>query len=120
FFLAMVHWHLGDKDQARSWFDRAVAWMDKNQPPNDEELRLYREEAEALLDRSKAPPRTQKPFPPRHGKEPIALDHELLAKEGATDTEMCLLGSIVSLLPHPDLDVGEPGIGLIMLADHPG
>ena len=27
FFLAMAHWRLGDKDEARMWFDRAVEWM---------------------------------------------------------------------------------------------
>jgi superkiller protein 3 len=32
FFLATAHWQLGDKDKARAWFDRAVQWMDKNQP----------------------------------------------------------------------------------------
>ena len=48
FFLAMAHWHLGNKDQARSWFDQAVSWMDKNQPEN-EELRRFRAEAAELL-----------------------------------------------------------------------
>ena len=32
FFLAMAHWQLGEKDKAREWYDRAVQWMDKNQP----------------------------------------------------------------------------------------
>jgi tetratricopeptide (TPR) repeat protein len=48
FFLAMAHWQLGDKDQARRWFDQAAAWMGKNQPKNEELLR-FRREAEALL-----------------------------------------------------------------------
>jgi tetratricopeptide (TPR) repeat protein/sugar lactone lactonase YvrE len=48
FFLAMAHWQLGDKEQARTWYDRAVAWMEKNQPKN-EELRRFRAEAAALL-----------------------------------------------------------------------
>jgi len=48
FFLAMAHWQLGDKPQARSWFDKAVPWMEKNQP-RDEELIRFRAEAAALL-----------------------------------------------------------------------
>jgi tetratricopeptide (TPR) repeat protein len=30
FILAMVYWQKGDKDQARRWFDRAVAWTKQN------------------------------------------------------------------------------------------
>ena len=48
FFLAMAHWQLGDKEQARKWYDQAVVWMDKNQPQN-EELLGFRTEAEELL-----------------------------------------------------------------------
>jgi superkiller protein 3 len=48
FFLAMAHWQLGDKQQARKWYDQAVQWMDKNQP-EDEELRRFRDEAAQLL-----------------------------------------------------------------------
>jgi tetratricopeptide (TPR) repeat protein len=48
FFLAMAHWQLGKKDEARKWHDKAVAWMDKNQP-GDEELVRFRAEAESLL-----------------------------------------------------------------------
>src|SRR5439155_17525669 len=29
FFLAMAHWQLGEKDEARNWYDQAVEWMDK-------------------------------------------------------------------------------------------
>ena len=47
-FLAMAHWQLGDKPQARSWYDKAVQWMDKNQT-KDEELIGFRAEAAALL-----------------------------------------------------------------------
>ena len=35
--LAMAHWQRGDKDKARSWYDKAIAWMDKNDS-KDEEL----------------------------------------------------------------------------------
>ena len=31
FFLAMAHRRLGDRDEARMWFDRAVQWMDTAQ-----------------------------------------------------------------------------------------
>jgi tetratricopeptide (TPR) repeat protein len=48
FFLAMSHWQLGEKDKARQWYDRAVQWMDKNQPKN-EDLRRFRAEAEELM-----------------------------------------------------------------------
>jgi serine/threonine protein kinase/Flp pilus assembly protein TadD len=52
FFLAMAHWQLGEKDKARAWYDRAVAWMDKNSPQN-EELKRFRAEATALLGLAK-------------------------------------------------------------------
>ena len=29
-FLAMAYWQLGDKPQARTWFDESLAWMEKN------------------------------------------------------------------------------------------
>ena len=48
FFLAMAHRQLGDKAEARKWYDQAVAWMDKNQPEN-EQLRHFRAEAAKLL-----------------------------------------------------------------------
>jgi tetratricopeptide (TPR) repeat protein len=48
FFLAMSHWKLHQKKEARKWYDRAVAWLDKNQPQN-EELRRFRAEAAVLL-----------------------------------------------------------------------
>jgi Flp pilus assembly protein TadD len=51
FFLAMAHWQLGDKPQARSWYGKAVPWMEKNQPENEELLR-FRSEAAALLEMS--------------------------------------------------------------------
>jgi WD40 repeat protein len=48
FFLAMARWQLGDQEEAQKWFDQAVAWMEKNQPQN-EELRRFRAEAAKLL-----------------------------------------------------------------------
>jgi uncharacterized protein HemY len=50
FFIAMTHWQLGDKAEARRWYDRSVEWMDKNQPKNEELLR-FRTEATELLER---------------------------------------------------------------------
>jgi hypothetical protein len=56
FFLAMCHWQLRDGYKARSWYDQAVQWMDKNNPQN-EELRRFRAEAAALLGiEGEAPP----------------------------------------------------------------
>ena len=48
FFLAMAHWQLGEKEKARTGYDQAVQWMEKNQPQN-EELRRFRTEAAELL-----------------------------------------------------------------------
>ena len=44
FLLALAHWQLGNKDEARKWYDQAIVWMEKNQPTN-EELRRFRAEA---------------------------------------------------------------------------
>jgi superkiller protein 3 len=52
FFRAMAHWQLGEKDKAREWYDKAIAWMDKNEPKNDE-LRRFRSEAAELLELNK-------------------------------------------------------------------
>jgi serine/threonine protein kinase/WD40 repeat protein len=48
YFLAMGHWQLEQKEEARKWYDQAVAWMNKHQPQN-EELRRFRAEAAELL-----------------------------------------------------------------------
>ncbi len=61
FFLAMAHWQLGDREQARKDFARAVAWMDKNRP-QDAELRRFRAEAADLLG-IKEPPADANPPP---------------------------------------------------------
>jgi serine/threonine protein kinase len=54
FFLAMAHWRLGERDKAQTWFDRAVQWMDKH-GPNDDQLRRFRVEAEAMLAEARKP-----------------------------------------------------------------
>jgi tetratricopeptide (TPR) repeat protein len=48
FFLAMTHWRLDRKSDARELFDQAVQWMEKNDP-KDKRLLRYRAEAEELL-----------------------------------------------------------------------
>ena len=51
FFLAIAHWHMGNKDEARSWQKRAVDWMAKHKP-SDQELLGFRTEVSELLDAS--------------------------------------------------------------------
>jgi len=52
FFLAMAHWQLGHRDEARAWYDKAVAWMVKNAPEDEV---IYRDEAAAVLGRTELP-----------------------------------------------------------------
>jgi GlpG protein len=47
FFVAMARHALG-RDDARVWYDRAVAWMQEH-APDDEELKRFRAEAEGVL-----------------------------------------------------------------------
>jgi serine/threonine protein kinase/tetratricopeptide (TPR) repeat protein len=64
FILAMAHWQLGDKQQARALYDRAIQWMDEHQP-RDEKLRRWRAEAAALLDATDNPTQKGKQGPAR-------------------------------------------------------
>jgi tetratricopeptide (TPR) repeat protein len=64
FFLAMAHWHLGDKEQAGKWYHQAVARLDKNAPRN-EELRRFRAEAAALI-------KVKDEFPGNAERSPVA------------------------------------------------
>jgi uncharacterized protein HemY len=48
FFLAMAHWQLGETGKARSWYDKAIGWIDKN-APQSEDLKRFRAEAQGLL-----------------------------------------------------------------------
>jgi Flp pilus assembly protein TadD len=48
FFLAMAHWELGAKDEARRSYDRAVKWMQQHKL-DDEELGRFRAEAEIRI-----------------------------------------------------------------------
>jgi tetratricopeptide (TPR) repeat protein len=58
FFLAMAHWQLDERKQARHWYDQAVQWMDKNNP-YEEDLCRFRAEASALLGIAEQPLRKQ-------------------------------------------------------------
>jgi tetratricopeptide (TPR) repeat protein len=49
FFLAMAHWKMERQQDARQWYDRAVQWMMKNQPQNQELRRFWDEADEVLL-----------------------------------------------------------------------
>jgi len=48
FFVAMAEWHVGDKEKARAWYEKAVEWMAKHKP-DDKELKRFRAEAEEVL-----------------------------------------------------------------------
>jgi serine/threonine protein kinase/uncharacterized protein HemY len=47
-FLAMTHWHLGNRDEARRWYDRAAERIDKGEPGSQRLTLLRREVAEVL------------------------------------------------------------------------
>ncbi|MBI4600887.1 MAG: tetratricopeptide repeat protein [Planctomycetes bacterium] len=47
-FLAMAHWQVGRKDEARKWFSKAVVALEKAGEV-DEEMRRFRAEAEGVL-----------------------------------------------------------------------
>jgi tetratricopeptide (TPR) repeat protein/WD40 repeat protein len=59
--LAMAHWQLGNRDEARRWYDRAVRWAEENQdkltrdPLLHDAVRRFRAEAAALLDGREVP-----------------------------------------------------------------
>ncbi len=48
FFVAMAHWHLDRKQEARRWYDKAVAWMDEKNPENPYLQRFRKEAAKTL------------------------------------------------------------------------
>lgn len=48
FFLAMAHWQMDRKDEAHTWYVKAVQWMEKNLPQNEELLRFRTEAADLL------------------------------------------------------------------------
>ena len=48
FFVAMALWQKGEKDRARTYFDKAVAWTREKEPKNKELLMFWAEAAELL------------------------------------------------------------------------
>jgi hypothetical protein len=46
--LAMAHWQLGQRDEARKSYEIAVNWMDANAPTDKSLIRLRAEAAELL------------------------------------------------------------------------
>jgi tetratricopeptide (TPR) repeat protein len=53
FFLAMAHWRLGNRELARTVFQRSVEWL-ADRKSQDDELRRIRAEAQELLADTKA------------------------------------------------------------------
>jgi serine/threonine protein kinase len=49
FFLAMAYWQTGDRESARTWYTRAVEWMELNRSAERTTLKQFRDEAEALI-----------------------------------------------------------------------
>jgi tetratricopeptide (TPR) repeat protein len=62
-FLAMAHWQHRDERQAREWYDKAVAWMNKSGVKNQNLLR-FRAEAEELLKINPATKPERESIPP--------------------------------------------------------
>ena len=60
FFLAMAHWQLGDREQARKWYDQGVQGMDEH-GRGAPERRSFRAEAEELLQIAETQPTTKAP-----------------------------------------------------------
>jgi superkiller protein 3 len=63
FFMAMADWQLGHKEEAQDWYRKAVDWMDKNAPTDDQLIRFRAEAAELLgivEPQSKVDPEPQK------------------------------------------------------------
>jgi len=48
FFLAMAYWQIGQQDQARTWYGKALTWMEKNGPESEDLLRFRAEAADLL------------------------------------------------------------------------
>ena len=50
-FIAMAFWHMGDKAQAKQWYNKSLGWQTANQPAAtaDQELRSFYAEAAKLM-----------------------------------------------------------------------
>ncbi len=68
-FLAMTQWQLGQKEEARKSYKKAVEWIQKNQPDN-ERLRRFRSEAAELLGISEGPQTENGPQPSAEKETP--------------------------------------------------
>jgi serine/threonine protein kinase/tetratricopeptide (TPR) repeat protein len=55
FYLAMIHGRLGEKEQARKWYDQALQWMEQHDPDNGELNHIRAESAELLGIKASAP-----------------------------------------------------------------
>ncbi len=55
FLLAMAHQQLGHKKEARTWYDKAIEWMDKNRPKDAGLKRIRTEAAKVLMITDKTP-----------------------------------------------------------------
>ena len=54
FFLAMAHWKLDQREPARRDYDRAIEWMQTNQPPGAAfPQSQFRAEADAVMQQTK-------------------------------------------------------------------
>jgi serine/threonine protein kinase len=78
YFLAMSYWQQGNKKEARRFYDRAVAWVEKKHS-KDLELRRFRDEAATLLGLSSDSASSKKRQGAEHepdacSKKPDALD----------------------------------------------
>ena len=62
FYLAMIHWRLGEEEQARKWYDQALQRVEENDPDSNElkhirnELKNIRAEAAELLNIKESAP----------------------------------------------------------------
>jgi tetratricopeptide (TPR) repeat protein len=85
FFLAMAHGQLGKQEEARQWYQKAVAWTQTNKP-DDEQLRRFQAEAAALLGVTLP---TAEPAPEPAGKveETQELPKSTPAPEAAKEEE---------------------------------
>ena len=67
FWLSMIHCQLGDKTEARQWYDKAIQRIQNGPPPkhSKETIDALRQEAEQLLaiTTSPTPPEGGKPQP---------------------------------------------------------
>jgi tetratricopeptide (TPR) repeat protein len=65
FFLAMAHWQLGEKEEARRWYDQAVKWTKINRP-DPSGVREFSAEAAHLLGIEDVVAPKDKAKPPRN------------------------------------------------------